>query len=93
MKDTSRIYHERAIDGGDWIQKITGIKKENLDVFNDDERKSGTVKEVLEDGWVLIKTDNGTEAISEEPEIEVAIGDVVSFIAVGNAAEDIILVE
>ncbi len=89
LKDTQRINHDRDLTHGEWIQRITGLDKDELDIFKDDVRGNGTVIEVA-DEIVLIRTDDEQEYVCEEPNMELACGDAVSFIAIEGNASDIL---
>jgi len=89
IKETQRINHDRDLTQGEWIQRITGLDKDELDIFKDDVRENGTVVEVA-DEMILIRTDDEREFISEEAALELQYGDAVSFIAIEGNASDIL---
>lgn len=91
LRDTARINHERDVQTGEWIHKITGLNKEDLEVFQDEERTSGKVVEV--DGeLILIRDESGREFYSTDTQLKLNGGDAVSFIGVDDVAEDLLLV-
>lgn len=89
VKDTQRIHHDRDLTQGEWIQRITGLDKEQLDIFKDNVRQTGIVVDIADDMF-MIRTDNGTEFVGEESTVSLNLNDSVSFIAIEGNASDIL---
>jgi hypothetical protein len=91
LKETTRIHHGRDVLEGEWIQRITGLEKDQLDVFTDQVRLIGTVVEVA-DEFVLLLTKEKVEFFVEDSELALKVGDQVSFVAIDSAANDILVI-
>ena len=78
LKETRKICTSRDHLTGEWITKLTTIQKENLDIFNTEERSLGVIFE-LSDGIVIIKSPEGDEYIGETDGTDLKTGQQISF--------------
>ncbi|EMI28705.1 metallophosphoesterase family protein [Rhodopirellula europaea] len=92
LRETQRVNHGRDKLRGEWIQKVTTINKESLDIFSDEERLAGTVTEITDEG-VFVVGPKEQLYIADHSGSELTEGSTVSFVAVGDLAIDLLLVD
>lgn len=93
IKDTRRVCPSRDRNTGKWITSVTKINREDLDYFRSTTRIIGIITE-MDDDLCLIRGVDGVEYIAVEPKIDdLNIGNEVSFIATGDNAIDLIIME
>lgn len=92
QRDTQRVHAGRDRIGGEWIQKVTTVNKESLDIFEDSERLTGKVIEASEDSYFIESLDNQL-FIAQQESLTLSVGSTVSFVAVGDFAIDLVLIE
>jgi hypothetical protein len=92
LRDSQRLSSSRDSLRGEWISKVTSISRESLDIFADECRLTGTVTEHASN-LILIAGSDGREYGAEGDYIDVPVNSTVSFIALGDNAIDVVLVE
>ncbi|MFH0900069.1 MAG: hypothetical protein V2A73_05515, partial [Pseudomonadota bacterium] len=96
MRETSRVCPSRDRVTGEWITKVSTIRRDHLDVFKTEERRQGEIVAVAGQMATIVETaEDGTtkEYYAEELEGKPEVGATVSFIAKDGIALDLIRVQ
>lgn len=93
QKDSLRICSTRDSVNGAWIDKVTKLRREDLDFFDACDRLDGEIVSVSDDNWGEIEGRDGKTYLTDSLHSNMTAGDQVSFVANEDVAFDILKLE
>jgi len=93
LKDTRKICVTRDRINGEWISQVTTIVRNQIDYLNKELRLEGIVTEMDNDLIIITEILSRLEYISESFDLDLKIGDRVTFIHLDKIASDILKIE
>jgi 3',5'-cyclic AMP phosphodiesterase CpdA len=90
QKESTRICSSRDAVTGIWIDKVTKLRREDLDFFDACDRLDGEIIAVSGESWGEIAGTDGKRYLSDSLPVNIIEGDRVSFVANEDVAFDII---
>lgn len=90
QKESLRICSTRDSVNGVWIDKVTKLRREDLDFFDACDRLDGEITSVSDDNWGEIVGRDGKTYMTDSLQPNMKAGDQVSFVANEDVAFDIL---
>jgi 3',5'-cyclic AMP phosphodiesterase CpdA len=90
QKDAARICSTRDSVNGVWIDKVTKLRREDLDFFDACDRLDGEIINASEGGWGEIEGRDAKTYMTDSLRVDMKAGDQVSFVANEDVAFDIL---